>query len=120
MGLGVSDTSDDTNITTFVNATNEWLERELECPIGPSGDTFLLLDGNDAQVGGRMIFVRQGIRTLTQLEVGDYTGATLAVVTSTDYFVRPLSHNRQTGWPAQEIWFTDTPTGTYSRFPRGF
>lgn len=113
-----TDWSDDevAMLEAIVGQVNDYVEDKLEVPAGPSDSTSLLLDGT----GTRVVFLRIGVRTLTQLEVRAYTGADWETITIGDVFLRPLEHDRQPGIPAQQIWLSDYPTGSYSRFPGGF
>lgn len=117
--LKITDDTDNTVLTTIVGQVNGWLEGEIRCPVGPSSALTLTLDGSAAIEGGRMLFVRQGIRTLTQLEIAPYTSATFEVVPIGDALVRPLEHDRKPDWPAQQLWLADVRTGNYGTFPRG-
>lgn len=99
-------------LASICGQVNDYVEDRLEFPCGPSESTALLLDGN----GRREIFVRIGVRTLTKLELQQYTGADWETIPLADVFLRPLEHDRQPGMPAQWICLSDHITGSYSTF----
>lgn len=100
---------------------NPWIERKIDVAAGPIDDTTLTLDGLSSRKGGRMMFVRIGIRELTQLEVAPYTGADFVIIPSSDCFLRPLpTESAHPDIPPQQLWLSDFVNGSYSRFPSGF
>jgi hypothetical protein len=118
--LDIDDTTDDPLLNKLRGQVNAWMDGYLECPVGPSAATSLTLDGHAARQGGRMLFVRQGVRTLTKVEVGPSTGEDLEELPAGDWLLRPLEHERDPEWPAQQVWLTDVPTGSWSCFPPGY
>jgi hypothetical protein len=49
---------------------------------------------------------------VSSLEVASTTGGTFSAVPADDIFLRPSSYLRPPGWPAFELWLTDTPSST--------
>jgi hypothetical protein len=115
---GVTDTADDTLIGTIVDQVNQWIESPQGCGriLAPATSATYLMDGN----GLRRLYFPRGLRAVTELKIGDYTGDTLDVIASTDYFLRPLTHERKPGWPAEWIVLSDLPAGDHSVFGEGF
>ena len=81
----------------------------------PQWWTFVL-DGN----GLRRLYVPVGLRSMHELKIADYTGDTLDVIAATDYFLRPTTVNRKSGWPAEWIELSDRPAGTHRLFTLGY
>lgn len=77
---------------------------------GKTVATAYLFDGIDILEGGRLVPIWRGIVSLTQLRLGFFTGDTLKVIPTTDWFLRPQAHEREPGWPYTELWMTDLPS----------
>lgn len=112
-------TTDDTLLGDICDQINGYIESpaatgRILAPI--SGTPAYTFDGD----GGTVLWFPTGIRTVTTLEVALYTGATYATVGTADYFLRPHEQDRDNGWPALRIEFSDRPTGSYARFPVGY
>lgn len=114
---GVTDTADDTLIGVIVDGVNAFLEGPHGCRrvIAPIPSATYLLDGE----GGRYLYVPMGIRAITALAIGDYTGDTRDTLAATDYFLRPSTQDRLPGWPALYVLLSDQPAGSHSVFPVG-
>jgi hypothetical protein len=113
---GVTDTVDDTLLGTIADQVNQFIEGPHGCRrvLAPITSATYLVDGD----GTNRLFFRLGLRAVTALSVGDFTGDDRDAVDSTDYFLRPLAHDRMTGWPAEYIYLSDL--GTRRTFPKGF
>jgi hypothetical protein len=68
--LELDDDEDDDQLTSLVGQVNDWLDGALECAVGPSAASQLILDGSSARADGRMLFVRHGVRTITEVATG--------------------------------------------------
>jgi hypothetical protein len=79
-------------------------------------DATFLVDGN----GLRRLYFPSGLRSVSELKIGDYTGDTRDTVASTDYFLRPTLSDRKPGWPAEWITLSDLPAGAHRVFHKGF
>lgn len=122
LAAGVTDTTDDALIGTIcdqVNGTVEWKTGRVLAPVASAVYTY---DGYSESVihGAKALFVRIGLRAVSLLRIADSTGDTWNTVASTDYYLRPVSQEREPGWPATELWLSDEPAGNYTHFPRGF
>lgn len=114
----IPDTDDDTLLGKIVDEVNQYIETMTGRVLAPQSAQTWLFDGRqDVELGGRMLAVPRGVRTVTSLSIALYTGASFAVVATADYFLRPAIQNRKPGWPATYIEFTDYPTGSFSCFP---
>lgn len=115
---GVTDTADDTLIGTICDQVNQFIESPQGCGriLAPVTSATYLVDGNDL----RRLFFPRGLRTVTALSIGDYTGDTRDVVVATDYFLRPTATDRKSGWPAEWIELSDLPAGNHSVFHAGY
>lgn len=110
----ISDTADDTVLGYVCDRINQYIETKTRRPICPVGSATYLLDGDGCD---RFRFDR-GIRAVTDLSVGDVTGGTRITLASTDYFLRPLEHDRVPGFPATLVILSDV--GSRRSFPKGF
>jgi len=86
-----------------------------------TGTATLLFDvGRDS----RELQVPKGIATLTQLEVATQSqpdsGGTYVTVPVADWFLRPVTAERERGWPATKVVITDRPTGAIPHFYAGY
>ena len=73
-------------------------------------NTAYLFDGMDVLEGGRLVPLDRGWSSVTQVRAGFYTGNTLQVIPTYDWFLRPNDADREPGWPYTELWMTDIPT----------
>lgn len=112
LGLG-ADTDDDALLQTFVNQTNMTIWRRIGCEIGPSQDTVRYFDGYSRSRDGYGIFIRDGVRTLTEIATASQTGGDWSVVDPDDVIYRPFSQDREPGWPAQYLFFNDVSAYVY-------
>jgi hypothetical protein len=83
--------------------------------LAPISSATYLFDGD----GTNVLRHPPGIRAVSLLEVAPSTGAAFTTLVAGDYFLRPLSQNREPGWPAFKIVLSDVPAGGYRTFPRG-
>ncbi len=119
--IAISDTTDDTVLTSICDEINQYVESKTHRVLAPIASTTYLYDGN----GGDTLYLPfpvdktpiGGIRALTLVEVAAYTAAAFETLASTQYFLR--SRASITG-PFEWLHFTDRPTGTYTRWPRGY
>lgn len=116
--LGITDSTDDTLLGTICDQVNQFIESPHGCGriLAPITSATYLIDGT----GLRRLYFPRGIRAVTDLQIGDYTGDTRDVIAATDYFVRPLAQDRKPGWPAEWIVLSDIPVGTHRVFGAGF
>jgi hypothetical protein len=117
---GVTDTADDTLMGTIVDQVNDFIESPAGTGrvIAPITSATYLIDIPEPRTS--MLYFPKGIRAITDLSFGSYTGATRTTVATTDYWLRPLAHDRKPGWPAMYVQMSDHPAGTYRYFPAGF
>lgn len=116
--LGITDATDDTLIGTIVDQVNQYIESPQGTGriLAPIASTVYLIDGD----GTNELYFPRGIRAVTALAIGDYTGDTRDSIVATDYFLRPLEQEREPGWPAMWLILSDRPSGTHKTFPVGF
>lgn len=120
---GVTDTADDTLIGTIVDQVNGWIESPpghkglggTGRVIAPISSATYLLDGD----GSTWLHFPKGIRAITALSVGDYSGDTLDLLAATDYYLRPLAYERAPGWPAMWVALSDRAAGLHHSFHAG-
>ena len=115
---GVTDTADDTLLGTICDQVNAFIESPYGCGrvVAPISSATYLIDGD----GSNRLYFPKGIRAISALAVGDYTGDSRDTLTSTDYFIRPLDHDRTPGWPGFHVVISDLPAGDHSVFAVGF
>lgn len=118
LAAGVTDTADDTLMGTICDQVNGFIESAAGCGrvIAPITSATYLLDGN----GTSWLYFPKGIRAITALSIGDYTGDTLDVLATTDYLLRPLTQDRAPGWPAFYVRISDKAVGLHKVFHEGF
>lgn len=109
------DALDDALISDLIGQTSDWIEQRTGRRLYQSPGTFLF-DGYDVRDGGmvtengKCLLVPRGIVSLSLVEVATYTGAAFNTIPSSDWFLRPTTQERETGWPATELWITNIPT----------
>jgi hypothetical protein len=115
--LTITDTADDDRLLQLIDEVNGYLDGPagIATPIRASTDTQRLYDGRDAMLERRMLYIRDGIQTLTLLELADSTGGTF--LAETNFVLRPQSYDRLPGWPAQQVLLTENAA---SRFAAGY
>ena len=115
--LGITDATDDTLLGTICDQVNQFIESPQGCGriLAPVTSATYLADGD----GSTRLYFPRGLRAVTELAIGDYTGDTRDVIASTDYFLRPLAHDRAPGWPALWLVMSDRPAGEYRVFAEG-
>lgn len=111
---GSTDTTDDTLLGLVCDQVNAYIEAKTRRPICPVSSATFLLDGN----GQRYFCFPRGVRAITDLSVGDYTGGPRITLDATSYFLRPHDHERVQGFPATEVWLSEYAARTV--FPVGF
>lgn len=121
---GISDSTDDTLLGQIADQVNAYIERETHRVIAPiTGTPVLIYDGD----GTNRLYLPitqddtypyvGGIRTITKLEIAQYTGSSYEVIAAGDYFLRGKSHPAA---PFNWLYLSDWPSGSYARFPKGF
>lgn len=120
--LGVTDVTDDALLQTICDQVNGYIESVAHRVLAPLGTQTYLFDGFYNLEGRRLLLVPRGVLTVTQVQVAAYTGAPFTTTPLGDIFLRPPVQEREPGWPATEIWFTDIPStaNQYPYFPQGF
>jgi len=120
--LGLTDTTDDALLQTICDQANGYIESMAHRVLAPLGVQTYIFDGFEYLENRRLLLVPHGILTVTAVQVAAYTGQPYITVPISDIFLRPPAHQREPGWPATEIWFTDIPStaNQYPYFPQGF
>lgn len=116
--LGITDSTDDTLIGSICDQVNQFIESPHGTGriVAPVNSATYLADGN----GLRRLYFPRGLRAVSELAIGDYTGDTRDVIASTDYFLRPAEQDRAPDWPALWIELSDIPAGAHSIFAEGY
>jgi len=122
LGLSTTDTTDDALLQTICDQANGYIESMAHRVLAPLGVQTYTFDGFEYLENRRLLLVPHGILTVTAVQVAAYTGQAYITVPISDIFLRPPAHQREPGWPATEIWFTDIPStaNQYPYFPQGF
>ena len=107
--LNISDTTDDTLLGEFITQASGWIESKTGRQFAPEDSITRVFDGINAMENGRILLIPRGIRAITTLQNGLYTGATLQTIPSTDYFLQPSPY-QEPGWPYTEVHMTDIPS----------
>lgn len=114
--LSIADTTDDTVLGTVCDQVNQFIETFTGRVLAPVSSADFLLDVEDPT--DRLHFPR-GLRSVSALSVGNYTGAARTALASGEWFLRPSTHDRRPGWPATWLHLSDACT-TRSYFPKGY
>lgn len=94
---------------------NGYIESATGIVIAPVSSAVYTFDGD----GTDCIYYPRGVRSVTLLEIADYTGGSYTTETATNYVIRPAAHDRIPGFPATEIRLTDQST-QHRTFPVGY
>lgn len=114
---GIDDSEDDSLLALICDQVNAWIDGFVGRPLRPITYTNQLFDGwewprGDVMDSGRVLYVPNGVRSVTTLEVANTTGGTFADI-GPDIFLR-------NGTPATHLVLSDLPTGSYRYFPGGY
>lgn len=117
--MGITDTNSDAILGAIATAVCAMVESYIGAPVADGGYATRYFDGN----GESTLYIRQGIRADASSEitvsVADKTGGTFTTLAAGEYVIRPLSHDRPTGWPGFWLVLTDAAV-TYGTFTPGF
>lgn len=119
LGLGTADTADDTllgNICSQVNSYIEFVTRRNFDPVTGGTATF---DAAEDVYDGQL-YVRDGIRGITNLTVAPSTGDAAVSATVADTIILPRSQARRPGWPGFWVVFKPVVTGLVSDWGVGY
>ncbi len=118
-GIDTGVTTWDSQIDTVVDSMNAYIEAPQGCGriVAPITSATYFLDGN----GLTHLYFPKGIRAVTVLTIGDFTGDTQDTVNAADIFLRPLAQDRPPAWPAMYLYLSDVPVSAIARkhFPKG-
>lgn len=122
LGIDDDDTTQDENILEWIGQITAFMRGFTGRRLTPDPATVYTVDGHGAMRGGHLLRFNHGIRSLSEVAVAGQTGDAFEVVPAGDYFLRPLEHDREAGWPATELWMTDNPSANnpYGIFPAGY
>lgn len=101
LGLGTADTVDDTLLGQIVDGVNGWMDDEIGRSIAPDDAATYVFDGD----GSDMLYIPNGIRSVTTLTIADTTGGT--GVPETNHVILPRVQDRRPGWPGFWLRLTD-------------
>ena len=114
--LGISDTTDDTVLTSLCDQVNQYIETKTGRVIAPLTSATYLIDVDEET---ECLHFPRGIRTVSSMTVKRYTGDPSPItLAATDYFLRPSTQDRRPGWPA--MWIELSDRGQLYEFPEGF
>lgn len=113
---GLTDTADDTLLGLICDQVNAYIESVTERVIAPLAGTPTRT--YDVEESSATLYVPEGIRSVTLMEIAPYTGAAYLTLASTDYYLRP--NYPRPGWPYTRVVMSNIPTSGYTRFPAGF
>jgi hypothetical protein len=116
LGIADSSTTEDENLLEIIRSVTADIQvytgrRFVRSPL--SGTTTFYFD---VERYGRTLRIPQGIATMSTLEVATTsqpeTGGTFTTVSSTSWFLRPVTAERDFGWPATSVVLSDL-SGSY-------
>ena len=116
--LKITDTADDSELSATCDAVNAYIEGPQACNrvVAPIASAVYVLDGD----GSRVVRYPRGIRSVSLLEVAQYTGGAYQAIPAGDFFLRPSAALRQPGWPATRLEMTNIPHAFFAYFPFGY
>lgn len=121
---GITDSTDDTLIASICDQVNSFIENTTGRIIAPiTGTPALVYDGTGENrlylpVTQDATYARVGgVRSISTLEIAQYTGAAYETVAVGDYFLRA---QHMPGAPFDWLYLSDRPAGSYYTFPKGF
>jgi hypothetical protein len=111
-------TDQDETLSEYITQVTDWIQGRtgqtfLPDPYG-SGTSVHLFHGYDASRDGTRLWIPQGIRSVTTLEIAQYTTAAFVTMPAGTYFLDPSVDYRKPGWPPTRITLTDYTTGAVS------
>ncbi len=113
--IGTTDSSDDTLLGLICDRVNGYIELVTGRVIAPVSSAVYTLDGD----GTDRLYFPRGIRAISLLEIAEYTGGSYTTETSTNYLLRPPTHERLNGWPATWLHLSNMST-QHRVFPVGY
>lgn len=113
--IGTTDSNDDTLLGLICDRVNGYIELVTGRVIAPVSSAAYTLDGD----GTDRLYFPRGIRAISLLEIAEYTGGPYTTETSTNYFLRPPTHERLNGWPATWLHLSNMST-QHRVFPVGY
>lgn len=121
--IAATDTANDEDLAELITEVTTDIightgRRFVRLPL--AGDSTFLFDvARDT----REFRIPRGIATATQVEVATTSqpesGGTYTVVSTADWMLRPVAHERDAGWPATQIVIRDNPSGAVPYFYAG-
>lgn len=122
LDIDAADTTQDENILEWITEVTAFIRGQTGRLLTPDPETEYVVDGHRALRGGSLLRFPHGIQTLTEVAFAAQTGDPFDVIPATDYFLRPLEHEREAGWPATELWMTDNPSASnlHGSIPPGY
>lgn len=116
----IEDDTDDAFLIDAIDAADAWMRGEMHgIFIGPSTDTSRTFDLPKAS---RTVFIPGGVRSVSSLQIREYTGGPLQTILASDYVLRPQAWQRLAGMTTDRIEFVDSIgiTGSYTHFYAGY
>lgn len=103
LGIIASDTSEDENLIEYIDQVTTYI-------LGKTGREFLPYTGTrtfDVPYATPTLLIPRGVRAITTLSYATTdqpdTGGTYTALAATDFYLRPLAHERDYGWPATRL-----------------
>lgn len=120
LGIVYTDISQDENLLEWLRQATDYIHGRVGRIFTPDPTTVYLLDGYAARRNHHVLYVPNGIRTLTLLEIALTTNGTFVSIPLSDIFLGP--NPPEYGWPYTQIVMTDLPSAGNSIpfFPPGW
>lgn len=120
--MGITNATDDTVIGKTCDAVNAWIEgpEGAQRVLAPIASADYFFNGYDAVDDGHVLYVPNGIRGITTLQVAPTTNGTLVSVPAADWMLEPSPQRRTPGWPAVRVRIKDLVTGGVPYFFPGY
>ncbi len=95
---------DEAVLETLCKGINGWIELIVGRALGPIASATYTFDRSNWSQSGSVLWLRNGVRSITSLKVSGGTGQTLQTVPASEYVILPRSQDRSPGWPGTRIY----------------
>lgn len=115
---GAIDTVDDELLLEKIRQVSAEIRERTGQDFAPdpvSGTVIRLFDGFDAERDGLVLKIPDGIRSISTLEIAQFTGGSFATIPSSDYFLRPQLWTMPPGSPFTRLELTNYPSSANTR-----
>jgi hypothetical protein len=118
LGLLPSDTTNDEELLQHIDQVAGLIESRTHRALYQDPVTTYTFDGYSALAQRRCLPIPRGVVSLSALSYATTTGGSLTTLAAGSYVLRPGAGDREPGWPATQVWLTDS--AAIGSFPQGY